>query len=121
MARPVKYATAQEAAEQNLYSKMGGANWGLTLSEFIELVSDKCDLCGRPPQEKITTCRKDGTYELKWHYLKKDVDGKPRPLCKACRLMLMHFDLKPLLSHCARIMARRKWGVTNRWFYQSLE
>jgi hypothetical protein len=121
MARPVIYATAQEAAEHNLYSKMGGATLGLTLEEFIKLVSHKCDLCGQGPIEELEIRRRDGKYILKYHFLQYDRHGKLQPLCRSCRALLSIHDLKGLLSHCARIMARRKWDVTNKWFFQALE
>jgi hypothetical protein len=50
-----------------------------------------------------------------------DGEDKLKPLCRMCRMLLSNYDLKELLSHCARIMARRKWGVTNRWFFHSQE
>ena len=121
MPRPLKYATAKEAAHNNLYSKMAGQNMGLSLEQFMHLVTGKCDLCGQPPKEILIVDRKDGRCELAWHYLMIDGEDKLKPLCRICRMLLTNYDLKELLAHCARIMARRKWGRTDKWFFRSLE
>jgi hypothetical protein len=124
MPRPKKYATAQEAAENNLFSKMGGARMGFSLRGFLATVTKNCFLCGREPQERLVVSRKDGSYELMWNYIvvlrsSEFATVKLVPMCKMCRLLHRHFDIKALISHCARIMARRMWKVHSKWFLQA--
>jgi hypothetical protein len=103
---------------------MGGAKLGFSLQGFIELASQGCFLCGRDPQERLVVSRKDGTYELRWNYIvvlrsNEYSTVKLVPMCKTCRLLHRHFDIKALISHCARIMARRMWKVHSKWFIQA--
>jgi hypothetical protein len=124
MPRPKKYDTAQEAAENNLFSKMGGAKLGFSLQGFTKLVTQKCFLCGREPHEIMLVSRRDGSYELKWNYIvvlrsSEYSTVKLVPMCRMCRLLHRHFDIRALISHCARIMARRMWKVHSKWFLQA--
>lgn len=114
MPRPPKYATAMEAAHNNLYSKMAGQNLGLSLEQFMYVATGKCDICGQPPQELLVVDRKDGRYELAWHYVIRTESGYI-PLCKMCKTLAQSFKLEELISHCARIMARRMWKVHTKW------
>ena len=114
MGRPSKYATAAEAACHNLYSKMGGANLGLPIEEFISIATGKCTLCGQPPQEALIVDRKDDNHVLLWHYVLRTEKGHIA-LCKMCRTLASTFDMKEIISHCARIMARRMWQVHTKW------
>jgi len=114
MSRPPKYATAMEAAHNNLYSKMGGHNLGLPLEKFIHLATGKCDICGQLPREALIVNRKDGGYTLLWHYVLQTETGHVA-LCKMCRMLASQYDMKELISHCARIMARRMWQVHTKW------
>lgn len=102
MARPSKYATAKEAAEHNLYSKVLGSRLGLDLESFIEIATSKCHCCGRAPTEQLSVCRKDDSYVLDWNYI---IDGKPT--CGTCKKLAIHFDMDRIVKHCARIMAKR--------------
>jgi len=113
--RPKKYATAREAAQNNLYSKMAGQNLGLSLEQFIHLAGGKCDICGQPPQEILVVDRSDGKHKLAWHYVMETEDGGHMALCKMCKILAQQYKLKDLISHCARIMARRMWKVHSRW------
>ena len=109
MGRPLKYATAKEANENNLYSKQGGPVTGLTLEEFIDLSTQKCNICGCDPGEKLITSRTDDRHVLMWNFIEYSSKG-PKvwlPLCRMCRLMYRHFDIDALVRHCARIMAKR--------------
>jgi hypothetical protein len=114
MPRPLKYATAQEAAHNNLYSKMGGSNMGLPIEQFIHIATGKCELCGQPPLELLVVDRKDGKHELAWHYVFQTETGYV-PMCKMCKTLAQQFEIKALISHCARIMARRMWQVHTKW------
>ena len=114
MPRPPKYATAREAAHNNLYSKMAGQNLDLSLEQFIHIATGKCDICGLPPQEIRVVDRKDGRCELAWHYVMRIGDGYI-PLCRMCKMLAQQFKMKDLISHCARIMARRMWRVHLKW------
>jgi hypothetical protein len=114
MPRPPKYATAEEAAHNNLYSKMGGQNLGLPLDQFIHVATGKCDICGQPPIEALIVDRTDGEYTLLWHYVIQTETGHIA-LCKMCRMLASQYDMKELISHCARIMARRMWQVHTKW------
>lgn len=124
MPRPQKYVTAKEAAEQNLYSKMGGAKTGIPLREFITLSTERCFLCGCKPKERLYVCRKDGSHELMWNYIvvlrsNEYITVKLATMCKMCRTLYRHFDIMALISHCARIMARRMHRVQSQWFFQA--
>jgi hypothetical protein len=126
MPRPKKYSTAKEAAENNLFSKMGGAKIGFSLKGFIALSTGRCFLCGREPRERLVVTRSDGTYKLMWNYIvalrsSEFSTVKLVAMCKMCRLLHRHFDIKALISHCARIMARRMWKVHSKWFSQAQE
>ena len=126
MPRPKKYATAQEAAENNLFSKMGGAKIGFSLKGFIALSTDRCFLCGREPMEVLHVSRSDGTYKLMWNYIvtlrsSEYSTVKLVAMCRSCRMLHRHFDIRALISHCARIMARRMWKVHSKWFSQAQE
>jgi hypothetical protein len=114
MSRPPKYATAMEAAHNNLYSKMGGLNTGLPLEQFIHIATGKCEICGQRPQEALIVNRKDGGCTLLWHYV-MTTETKHIALCKMCRMLASQYDMKELISHCARIMARRMWHVHTKW------
>jgi len=114
MPRPLKYATAKEAAHNNLYSKLAGQNLGLPLEKFIHLATGKCSLCGQQPQELLIVDRKDGRHELAWHYVVQSEDGFIS-LCKMCKTLAQSFKMKDIISHCARIMARRMWKVHSKW------
>jgi hypothetical protein len=120
MPRPLKYATAQEAAHNNLYSKMGGSNMGLPIEQFIYIATGKCELCGLPPQETLIIDRKDGRYHLAWHYVFQTETGYV-PMCKMCKTLAQQFEIKALISHCARIMARRMWQVHTKWLNMFLQ
>lgn len=102
MSRPPKYATAREAAEQSLYSKMGGASIGYSLSEFIAKVTQNCTVCGREPTEVTYISRKSDSYTLHWNYIVKH-----KTVCGTCKKLAIHFDLDHIVRHCARIMAKR--------------
>lgn len=102
MGRPPKYATAKEAAENNLYSKLLGSRWGLTLGEFIDLVTAKCHLCGVEPHEALFVKRVQDKYVLHWNYI---LDGKPT--CKMCKALAKDYGIPQILRHSARIMAKR--------------
>jgi hypothetical protein len=119
MPRPVKYATASEAARHNLYSRMAGQNLGLSLEEFIHVATSKCELCGLPPQALIIVNRKDGKCELAWHYVVKVEKGHVA-MCRMCKTLAQSFKMKDIISHCARIMARRMWKVHTKWTDQLL-
>lgn len=112
--RPVKYATAEVAAHNNLYSKMAGEKLGLSLDQFMHLATGKCEICGLPPQELLVVNRRDGRHELAWHYIIMG-EGKPIALCKICKSLAQSFKMKDIISHCARIMARRMWKVHTNW------
>jgi hypothetical protein len=114
LSRPLKYATASEAARNNLYSRMAGQNLGLSLDEFIHIATSKCELCGLPPQSMIIVNRKDGKCELAWHYVVRSETGHI-PLCRMCKTLAQSFKMKDIISHCARIMARRMWKVHTKW------
>ena len=114
MPRPLKYATVEEAAHNNLYSKMAGRGLGLSLEEFMHLATGKWEICGLPPQELLVVNRKDGRHELAWHYIILG-EGKPIALCKMCKSLASQFSMPELISHCARIMARRMWKVHTKW------
>jgi hypothetical protein len=116
-----KYATAQEAANSNLYSKMGGHNLGLPLEEFIHVATRKCELCGQDPQQVLVVDRKDGRHELMWHYVVRTEDQKHIALCKMCKMLASQFEIKELISHCARLMARRMWQVHSKWLESILQ
>ena len=103
MSRPPKYATAREAAENNLYSKCGGAIRGLSLKEFIYKVTSKCDICGCEPSEHLHVSRKDEAYDLRWNYVVKG----GTVVCGTCKKLAMHFSIDYIVPHCARIMAKR--------------
>ena len=99
---------------------------GFSLKGFIAMSTKKCFLCGREPREKLVVSRKDGTYELRWNYIvtlrsNEYATVKLVPMCKMCRLLHRHFDIKALISHCARIMAKRMWKVHSKWFSQAQE
>ena len=110
----MKYATAKEAAHNNLYSKLAGQNLGLSLEQFIYVARGKCNLCGQEPQELLIVDRKDGRHELAWHYVVRTEDGYIC-LCRMCKTLAQQFKMKDIISHCARIMARRMWKVHTRW------
>jgi hypothetical protein len=114
MPRPKKYATAREAAHNNLYSKMAGQNLGLSLEQFMYVATGKCELCGQPPLEVLVVDRKDGRHELAWHYVIRTESGYIC-LCRMCKTLAQSFKMKDIISHCARIMARRMWKVHTRW------
>jgi hypothetical protein len=114
MPRPLKYATAEIAARNNLYSKLAGQNLGLSLEQFMHVATGKCEICGLPPQELLVVDRKDGRHELAWHYVVRTEDGH-RPLCRMCKTLAQSFKMKDIISHCARIMARRMWKVHTKW------
>ena len=118
MGRPPKFPTPQDAAEHYLHTR-GPTPIGMGVKDFIALITQRCDLCGQLPKDTYTVNRIDGSHTVTYNYLEIDQTGQVRPLCKTCRTLLGLHDLKDLLSHCARIMARRKWGVTNRWFSQA--
>lgn len=107
MPRPPKYATAKEAAEANLYSKMGGVKTGISQSHFIEHATSKCYICGSKPSESLTVNRSDGSYTLKWNY----VTLYPpifSTVCGYCKRLEVHgFTTGEIISHAARIMAKR--------------
>ena len=109
-----------EAAHNNLYSKMAGQNLGLSLEQFMYVATGKCDICGQPPQELLVVDRRDGRYDLAWHYVIR-TEGGYIPLCKMCKTLAQQFKLKDLISHCARIMARRMWRVHTKWTDQLLQ
>lgn len=121
MPRLIKYATAEQAARHNLYSKMAGQNLGLSLDQFMHVATGRCELCGLQPQEILVVDRKDGRHELAWHYVVRV--GRPHlsdesgfvPLCRMCKTLCHSFNMKELISHCARIMARRMWHVHLKW------
>ena len=115
MPRPPKYATAAEAARNNLYSKMGGLNMGLPIERFMQLATGKCTLCGQKPRELLVVDRSDGRHELAWHYVVATEDGGHMALCRMCKVLCNQFDLKELISHCARLMAKRMWQVHYKW------
>ena len=103
MPRPKKYDTAKDAAENNLFSKMGGAQVGFSLKGFIDLSTKNCFLCGCTPKEKLVVSRKDGTYELRWNYivtLRSSEFSTVRlvTMCKMCRLLHRHFDMTACLG-----------------------
>jgi len=110
MSRPPLYASAREAAENNLYSKMMGARMGLSLFHFILKATSRCDVCGCKPAEALTVVRQDGTYTLMWNYIKPThtltTEGY-QVLCGTCRKLALHFDTDYIVRHCARIMAKR--------------
>jgi hypothetical protein len=114
MPRPLKYATAKEAAHNNLYSKLAGQNLGLSLEQFIYHATQKCELCGQQPQEMLIVDRKDGRHDLAWHYVVRTEDGYIC-LCRMCKTLAQSFKMKDIISHCARIMARRMWKVHTKW------
>lgn len=114
MPRPTKYATAEQAARHNLYSKMAGQNLGLSLDQFMHVATGRCELCGLQPQEILVVDRKDGRHELGWQYVIRTESGFI-PLCKMCKTLCQLFNMKELISHCARIMARRMWHVHLKW------
>jgi hypothetical protein len=114
MPRPPKYATAEEAAHNNLYSKMAGQNLGLSLEQFIHIATSQCEICGQAPREALIVNRKDGGHTLMWHYVIRSETGYI-PLCKMCKTLAQQYKLKELISHCARIMARRMWKVHSKW------
>ena len=114
MPRPPKYATAEEAARNNLYSKMAGQNLGLSIDEFIHLATGRCEICGLPPQEALIVDRRDGTCKLMWHYVARG-ENKHIALCRMCKTLAQTFKLNEIISHCARIMARRMWKVHSKW------
>jgi hypothetical protein len=114
MSRPPKYATVIEAAHNNLYSKMAGQNLGLSLEQFIHLATGKCEICGLPPQELLIVDRKDGRHILAWNYVIRTEDGYIS-LCRMCKTLAQSFKMKDIISHCARIMARRMWKVHTKW------
>lgn len=120
MPRPPKYATAKEAAHNNLYSKLAGHNLGLSLEQFMHHATGKCTICGQMPQEILVVDRKNDTYELAWHYVLRTEDGH-MALCKMCKMLASQFEMKELISHCARIMARRMWQVHSKWLDMFLQ
>jgi hypothetical protein len=119
MPRPLKYATASEAARHNLYSRMAGQNLGLSLEQFMYVAQGKCEICGLPPQELLIVDRKDGRHELAWHYVVRTEDGYIC-LCRMCKTLAQSFKMKDIISHCARIMARRMWKLHTKWTDQLL-
>lgn len=114
MSRPFKYATAVDAAHNNLYSKLAGQSLGLSLEQFIHIATGRCDICGQSPKELLIVDRRDGRHELAWHYVLRIDDGYI-PLCKMCKTLAQQFKMEDLVSHCARIMARRMWKVHTKW------
>jgi hypothetical protein len=102
MPRPLKYATAKEAAEASLYSKVGGAHTGLSLEEFVELATSKCTVCGSDPDMELVMVRAKDSHLLKWNHI---TEGKP--VCSMCRRLTQEYGIEEILSHCARIMAKR--------------
>jgi hypothetical protein len=114
MPRPVKYATAEVAARVNLYSKMAGQNLGLSMEQFMHVATGRCEICGLPPQELLIVDRKDGHHELAWHYVMRTQTGHVA-LCRMCKTLAQSFKMKAIISHCARIMARRMWKVHTKW------
>lgn len=112
MPRPVKYATAKEAAENNLYSKMGGPDTGLSLEEFIGIVTSKCEICGCKPDQSLVVKRAQDKYDLHYNYMSGDYESKPgrfryKTVCKMCRILDKEYGIKIILRHAARIMAKR--------------
>jgi hypothetical protein len=120
MPRPPKYATALEAAHNNLYSKMGGLSMGLSIEQFMHIATGKCELCGQPPKELLLIDRQHDCYELMWHYVFPTENGHV-PMCKMCKTLAQQFPIKELISHCARIMARRMWQVHSKWLDMFLQ
>jgi hypothetical protein len=103
-----------------LYSRMAGQNLGLELDEFIHIATSKCELCGLPPQALLIVNRKDGKCELAWHYVVRSETGHI-PLCRMCKTLAQSFGIKAIVSHCARIMARRMWKVHTKWLEPLLQ
>lgn len=103
MSRPHKYATAQLAAENYLYSNMRGQLTGLSMEEYIELVSRPCSICHGKPSVELPVTRADGTYVLRYNYLHT---GKP--VCKLCRALVSVASMQEVRSYAARILALRK-------------
>jgi hypothetical protein len=114
MPRPPKYATAEQAAHNNLYSKMAGQNLGLSLEQFMHIATSRCFLCGQQPQTLLIVNRKDGKCELAWHYVVRVEEGHVA-MCRMCKTLAQSFKMKDIISHCARIMARRMWKVHTKW------
>jgi len=114
MSRPPKYATAREAAENNLYSKQRGARECLSLREFIDQVTSRCSICGQHPTESLAVSRKDDTYILWWNYIVKG-----NTVCGTCKKLAIHFDLSLIVKHCARIMAKRMHDKRKKQLFQS--
>ena len=110
MPRPPKYATAKEAAEHNLYSKMGGASMGLSLFHFILKATSRCEICGCKPSELLTVSRLDDRYELRWNYVRPTnwitTEGY-QVTCGTCKKLALMFDIDYIVKHAARIMAKR--------------
>ena len=103
--RPPKFATAKEAAENNLYSKWGGAIRGFSLEEFIDKVTAKCEVCGSDPSEHLHVSRKADAYDLRWNYIVRDAVV----VCGTCKRLALVFDIDYIVGHCAKIMAKRSW------------
>lgn len=114
MPRPPKYDTAKDAAENNLYSKMRGAQMGLSLEEFIYLATSKCHVCGDIPSIALMVDRKDSKYVLHWNYV---VNGEPT--CSMCKALAKDYGIKVILRHAARIMAKRMHDKKRNMFLRS--
>jgi hypothetical protein len=121
MPRPFKYETIEEAAQHNLFNKIGGPKLGLPIEEFMDLITQRCDVCGCEPGEIIVYERADGKHVIKYQYGRQiDATGTLKPVCRTCLWLLTNFDLKEVLTTCARIMARRMHGKINQWLFRAV-
>jgi hypothetical protein len=103
MGRPPKYATVKEAAQQNLYSKLGGQDGtGLGFGEFALVSHARCYICHMPPSEKLIQKRQGEEFILEWNYV---IDKEPT--CGMCKRLAKDYGIDEIVSHAGKIMAKR--------------
>lgn len=112
--KPIEVGSIYEAALKSLWSKYRMKH--LPFETFAGTIQQNCDVCGCTPSMVLEYKRGGKTILVPYNYLQRDLEQHHlKPICKTCRWLLTNFDLKEVLTTCARIMARKKSGAVDNW------